>query len=106
MAPSVEAWFRELEGDERLEVFVRVEGMPGVENCKLRASGPERYVYEAVDQFEAFTGLQIGSNARRWRRQRTGPKPMEGQTTLFIGERPTVELSSRDATVDSNGSMS
>lgn len=99
MAPQIEAWFRELEAD-RLEFFVRVSGMAEVPDCKVRASGPEEVIYKLADWFEEYTGLQIQSDARRWRRARTGPKPPPGQTALVI---PMGELSSSNATLDSHG---
>jgi hypothetical protein len=47
---------------------------------KIRASGPEGEMYELVDWFEAKTGLSVNAD---WRRVRTGPKPIEGQTSMI-----------------------
>lgn len=90
--PKVENWFRTLD-DGRMEVFLSVADMSGVEDIKIRASGREDTMYELVNFFEGTTGLNVDGNWRRPARQ-----ALPGQTQLVIGE-----LSSQDATVDDHG---
>lgn len=60
--------------------------MQGVQDRKVRASGPAGDIYEVVSWFEEKTGMRVDSEVETWRRKRTGPKPMEGQMALIIGE--------------------
>jgi hypothetical protein len=46
-------------------------------------------MYELVDWFEEKTGLRVESP--HWRRVRTGPRPIEGQIALTMGELPSEE---------------
>lgn len=81
---SVQGWFRQLNGD-RLELFLKVEGVSGTPDCKVRASGPAEQVGELVDWFEDITGMHV-NGLQTWRRPSTGPKPMKGQMALTLGE--------------------
>jgi hypothetical protein len=83
--PTVEGWTRQLE-DGRLEIFVKVANKPGIEDLKIRASGPTQAMFELVDWFEERTGLRVSLPGRL----RTGPKPIVGQTSI-------LELESGDA---------
>lgn len=91
---ETEGWFHTLE-NERLEIFLKTEGPPGI---KIRASGPESEMYELADWFERTTGLTVSAETKNWRRRATGPAPLPGQVEMFA----TLELSS-DATVPSDG---
>lgn len=89
---KVEGWFRKLDGD-RLEIYLRVERTKGIEDRKIRASGPEAEMFELVDWFEAKTGLRVSAE---WRRVRKGPRPIDGQTELLMDERSSDEGQVRD----------
>lgn len=78
-----EGWFRPL-ADDRLEVLLSAEGY------RLRASGPEEYVFALVECWEERTGLSVESVRGNWKRPpRTGSRPMAGQ--LSIGELSSHE---------------
>lgn len=84
--PQIEGWVRPLEGD-RIEIFLKVERVRGLQDRKIRASGPSEEMYELVDWFEQKTGLSVNVPNRK----RTGPKPLPGQTSLTMGELPSEE---------------
>ena len=84
---SIYGWYREL-NDDRLELFLKVEGVAGTPDTKLRASGSQRHIYELVDWFEERTGMRVEGQMSTWRRPRRGPKPMDGQTSLLLDEFP------------------
>lgn len=94
--PEITGWFRRLEGD-RLEIYLKVERVRGVEDRKIRASGPEEEMFELVTWFEEKTGMQVSSPT--WRRVRSGPKQIPGQIGLAM-----EELSSPHATVPDDAS--
>lgn len=75
---KIEGWFRKLVFG-RIEIFLKVDTEDGP--VKLRASGKEDDMFELVDWFEGKTGLKVESPS--WRRVRTGPKPMAGQTSMI-----------------------
>ena len=83
---KVEGWIRNLD-DDRLEIFLKVEGVLGIKDRKIRASGDRDEMYELVDWFEAKTGLTVNVPQRL----RTGPKPLAGQMDM-------LKLSSEDMT--------
>jgi hypothetical protein len=89
--PKIEGWIRRLEGD-RLEILLKVEHLGGVQDRKIRASGPTAEMYELVDWFEGVTGLTVNVPDRL----RTGPRPTEGQMTFTMGERPSEEVEGGD----------
>lgn len=71
--PPQENWFRHLQ-DDRLEVCLKAEGL------RMRASGPELYVWKLVEMFEEMTGIAINGE---WRRPpRTGARQLDGQLTM------------------------
>lgn len=88
----VEGWFKRLDGD-RLEIFFKIENVPGVRDMKLRASGPPERMNELADWFEQQSGMTIQAP---WRVKPT--KVIPGQEALFTPELALGELSS-DATV-------
>lgn len=83
---QIEGWFRRLENG-RLEIHLKVRDVEGIQDRKIRASGPEAEMFELVTWFEEKTGMLVASP--KWRRVRTGPKPMAGQIELEIGELPS-----------------
>lgn len=87
---KVEGWFKDLD-DGRIEVFLKAANIPGVEDCKVRASGKEEAVHEIVTWFEDWTNLAVNIP----RRVRRGPKQMAGQMSL----EATPELSLDDTVV-------
>lgn len=82
---KIEGWTRQLE-DERLEVFLKAEGVQGMRDRKIRASGPLTDMYELVDWFEAKTGMTVNVPNR----VRT-VKPLPGQLELTTDELSSAE---------------
>jgi hypothetical protein len=81
---KTEGWFSEL-ADGRLEVLLRADGH------KLRASGPEPYVFALVECWEEQTGLSVEAPRENWRqRPRRGTRPMRGQ--LDMTELPSQDV--------------
>lgn len=70
--PALEAWHRPLEHG-RSEILCRAPGY------HVRVSGPDEQVWEAVEMFERWTGMEIQSE----RRPRRVKSPPEGQITMF-----------------------
>lgn len=105
--PKVEGWVSQLDGG-RVEIFLKVERFDGAADYKIRSSGPEADMMELVDFFERKTGLRV--EVPHMQRARRGPKPIDGQTMLLMGDRPddtpdddgTRQLSS-GATVGDDG---
>lgn len=83
---NIEGWIKSLDND-RLEIFLKTEGVLGIEDRKIRASGKRDEMYELVDWFEAKTGLTVNVPQRL----RTGPQPLAGQMDM-------LQLSSEDST--------
>lgn len=74
MAEADHSWYRKL-ADGRIEVLVRTA------THRLRASGPEAYVYALVELFEEQAGATISGN---WARPpRRGKRPLPGSISLF-----------------------
>lgn len=74
--PAVEAWHRPLEHG-RAEVLCRAPGY------HMRVSAPEEQVWEAVELFEKWTGLEVQSE----RRPRRAQQPPAGQITMFDSQQ-------------------
>lgn len=81
--PQITGWFRRLDNG-RLEIFLKVQGADTADR-KIRASGPAMEMNELADWFEEKTGLRVEAT---WRTVRRGPKVMEGQMALGMGEVP------------------
>lgn len=78
---QIDGWFRRL-NDGRLEIFLRVAGVSGVADRKIRASGPADEVNELADWFEAKSGLKVSAP---WRT--AGSKVMAGQMSMEVDEK-------------------
>lgn len=72
---AIEGWFRSLK-DGRLEVLLKTP------EVRIRVSGSPERIWQAVEMFEEWTGLQVEGNAE-WRRPpRTGKRALAGQLTI------------------------
>jgi hypothetical protein len=77
---ATDGWFRELK-DGRMECMLKTPGI------RLRVSGPAERVWAAVEMFEEWTGKQVAGD---WKRPpKRGARPMEGQTDIFMDQRPS-----------------
>jgi hypothetical protein len=75
---ATDGWFRELKGG-------RLEAMVKSPETRLRVSGTPDQVWEAVEMFERWTGIEVNGE---WRRPlRRGPRPMAGQQSLLVDKR-------------------
>lgn len=75
---TYEGWFRRLTDEKCIEIFLKANGV------RVRATGEEEAMYELVDWFESQTGVRV--EHPNWRRVRVGPRPIEGQLTLVMGD--------------------
>lgn len=82
-AEKTEGWIQPLEGDERVEVFLKVG-----DTIKVRGSGSEEDMWSLLDWFEQQTGKRVNVPQTKWRRTRRGPRVPEGQASLDLFTEP------------------
>lgn len=77
---ATDGWVRDLK-DGRMECMLKAP------DVRLRISGSAERVWQAVEMFEDWTGCLVTGD---WKRPpRKGAKPIEGQTDIFMSQRPS-----------------